>query len=334
MIKISENSIVYIVAPANFATGGPESLHQLHYSLIKLGIKSFMYYVLPTDKPDPVHDRFKKYSPLWTNVINDEEDNLLIVPEIYASLLLKYKRIRRSIYWLSVDNYFLSINRSRSEEFLKNMVKFVLGKEGRYSYFDNRKKFKAVIHLAQSYYALEFLKRKGVSKDLYFIHDYINDDFIKNGQEVDIDKKENLVLYNPAKGLEFTQKLMASTPDITWVPLQNLNRMEVIGLLSKAKIYIDFGNHPGMDRFPREAALMMCCVITGRLGSAKFYQDIPIPEKYKYESIDENIEEIRKTIRCALENYSNAVAEFKDYREDIMNQEQEQTAILKEIFSV
>ncbi|MCX7738527.1 MAG: hypothetical protein N2Z80_03840 [Hydrogenothermaceae bacterium] len=63
----------------------------------------------------------------------------------------------------------------------------------------------------------------------------------------------------------------------------------MIDILKKAKVYIDFGNHTGKDRIPREAAMLECCVITGRRGIAKYREDVPIPENYKIEDKVENI---------------------------------------------
>ena len=45
---------------------------------------------------------------------------------------------------------------------------------------------------------------------------------------------------------------------------------QVVDLMSESKVYIDFGNHPGKDRIPREAVINGCCVITGVRGSARF----------------------------------------------------------------
>ncbi len=40
--------------------------------------------------------------------------------------------------------------------------------------------------------------------------------------------------------------------------------------MRKAKLYIDFGYHPGKERMPREACLLDCCLIIGKDGSAKY----------------------------------------------------------------
>ena len=64
-----------------------------------------------------------------------------------------------------------------------------------------------------------------------------------------------------------------------------LSPEQVQAMLKKAKVYIDFGGHPGMDRIPREAALAGCIVVTNREGSAAFRQDVPIPSQYKIQRI-------------------------------------------------
>ena len=50
---------------------------------------------------------------------------------------------------------------------------------------------------------------------------------------------------------------------------------QIIQILSRSKIYIDFGFHPGVDHLPREAAILKNCIITNKEGSAiimKLYQ--------------------------------------------------------------
>ena len=88
-------------------------------------------------------------------------------------------------------------------------------------------------------------------------------------------------------------------------------------------LYIDFGNHPGKDRLPREVALNGCCVITGRRGAAKNDVDIPIPNGYKF---DENLvppQQIIDRIRYVLDNYETCVKEMNDYRKHILLEKEE-----------
>ena len=57
-LKITEGTIIYIMAPANIDTGGPHDLHQLGYELKNLGKKVFMYY-FPTNLKNPVHKNYR-----------------------------------------------------------------------------------------------------------------------------------------------------------------------------------------------------------------------------------------------------------------------------------
>ena len=76
---------------------------------------------------------------------------------------------------------------------------------------------------------------------------------------------------------------MALANDINWVPLQNMTRSELVNVMRVAKVFVDFGYHPGKDRLPRECAANGCCVITGMRGSANYFEDVPIPSKYKFD---------------------------------------------------
>ncbi|HOL22470.1 MAG TPA: hypothetical protein PLQ41_06420, partial [bacterium] len=120
--------------------------------------------------------------------------------------------------------------------------------------------------------------------------------------------------------------------NIKFVPLISMSRMQVIETLKKAKVYIDFGNHPGKDRIPREAAIMGCCVITGKRGSAAYFEDVPIPEKYKFEDKKENIPKIIERIRDCLENYNERYKDFDNYREIIRKEPEKFVEDMKKIF--
>ena len=186
-------------------------------------------------------------------------------------------------------------------------------------------------HLVQSFYAKQHLKNKGINK-LFFLSDYINKNFFKRNP--DNLKKENIVLYNPKKGLNFTSKLIKKTNDIKFIPIENMSRNEVISLMKKAKVYIDFGFHPGKDRLPREAAICNCCIIVGKKGSAKFQEDVPIPEEFKFERKVSNIPNILNKIKECLYNYETNVEKFRDYRSYIKKEYENFKKDLKNIFQI
>ena len=60
-INLSENSKIYLVCPANFATGGTEGIHQLAFKLQKLGFPRVFLFYLNTTQDNPVHPQFEKY---------------------------------------------------------------------------------------------------------------------------------------------------------------------------------------------------------------------------------------------------------------------------------
>lgn len=165
---------------------------------------------------------------------------------------------------------------------------------------------------------------------LFYLSEYLNEDFLKS--QTDLSHKQNIVVYNPKKGYSFTRKVIKRAKDIEFVPIINMTRQQVVETLQKAKVYIDFGNHPGKDRIPREAAILGCCVITGKRGSAAFYEDVPIPEEYKFDDKYENISEIINKVKDCFENFDNRYKDFDHYREVIKQEPQKFVEDLKKIF--
>ena len=130
-------------------------------------------------------------------------------------------------------------------------------------------------------------------------------------------------MYNPRKGQDFTDQLIAAAPDLHWAAIENMTPEQVQQLLAQAKVYIDFGTHPGKDRIPREAAISGCCVLTDRRGAAKFFKDVPIAERYKFADTAEEIPAILTRIRQVMRDYATAIQDFADYRAEIRQQRQQ-----------
>ena len=140
-------------------------------------------------------------------------------------------------------------------------------------------------------------------------------------------------MYNPKKGIEYTKKLILYATHIKWVPLENLSREQMSEVLQSAKVYIDFGNHPGKDRIPREAAISGCCVITGKRGSAGFYEDVPIPNELKFNEEKKKKKNICDRITDVFDNYGYYYGILSNYRTIIKNEEAKFDRDLKEVFS-
>lgn len=102
---------------------------------------------------------------------------------------------------------------------------------------------------------------------------------------------------------------------LQWVPIENKTPSEVVKLLLKSKVYVDFREHPGKDRFPGEAAICGCCIITGKKGSAGNPIDIPISENYKFENDEGQLDLIIEKARDILVSFDKRSQDFDDYRE-------------------
>ena len=137
--------------------------------------------------------------------------------------------------------------------------------------------------------------------------------------------RENVVLYNPVKGIEHTNEIINRCygSNFTFVKIENLTRTEIRDLALQSKVYIDFGHHPGKDRIPREMAACGCIVITGNEGTAQSDIDVPIgPRKFKMVDGKYNYESIKSQIESDMNNY---MAGFLDehqikYRMDIKSE--------------
>jgi len=356
-VKIYPNTKIFIACPANTATGGPELLHQLAYHLRKdLSIYAYMHYYNFNDRrfETPVHPEYQIYGNSYVTKLNEIEDNkknIIIVPEIRdgINLLQHFKNIRKGVWFLSVDNYYLSRLRKKdffiprainkitkiffgeplinfditSEEILKKLVE-------KCDYTKDPLLKLADFYMTNSYRGLKWFSDL---EPLYYLPDYyVNIRFIEESCKLNLNSKKNIVVYNPKKGYLFTKKIIKFADDIVFVPIENMTREEVINLLKKSKVYIDFGHFPGPERIPKEAAILGCCVITGKRGSAGFYEDVSIPNEYKFEDREENTPKIIDKIKDCFENYEERYKDFEYYREVIKNGPQKFIEDLKKIF--
>ena len=345
-LKIYKGSKIYVACPSGYKSGGPELLHQLCFNLKRhLGIESEMLYF--PKKLNPVHPEYASYNLPYTFQAEDDQKNILIVSEVAEalSLLPKYKNIRKGIWFMSVDFYYFSKVRKTHTFFLSRMLNWILKQFNKlplfdvfssqnlnklikkYDYHRDKLLLLADFYMSNTYRAIKWFNDL---KPMYYLSEYLHPEFLQT--KVDLSQKENIVVYNPQKGISFTRKIISLARSIKFIPIFNMTRSEVIKTLKKAKVYIDFGNHPGKDRLPREAAILGCCVITGKRGSAAFFEDVPIPEGYKFEDKEENIPKIIAKIKDCFENFEERYKDFEYYRKIIKEEPQRFVEDLKKIF--
>ncbi len=259
---------VVVCAPADRISGGPEVLHQLVDCLRSQKFDAAISY-MPCGQKHLTPEVYAHYdSPVVE--FSDERDTLFVVPEVATRMARQVSRGTVAVWWLSVDNYFGARKESAIRDLLTRLSSLRWARVPLWRLHNH-------LHFAQSEYAFRFLERHGVASKR--LTDYLNSSHATIS--ISDNAKEDIVAYNPLKGKSRTNALIAANPDINFIPIQGMTPIEVAALLRRAKLYIDFGHHPGKDRLPREAAAAGCCVITNTRGSAGFAEDVPSPEAYK-----------------------------------------------------
>lgn len=310
---------VHVLCPASSVTGGPEALHQLVDAGQQLGYDMAMVY-LPEDDPDPTPEVFRMYRPRVAREIVDSPDSVVVVPETGTLQLLEWRHATRALWWLSVEHFLMRAEALRqARQAARSPLDFV---------FDPRF---GVVHLAQSEYARQWVARKleeagapgeGPQAPLHLLTDYVRDEIVERARRLRGGPREDIVAYNPKKGLEFTRQLMAAAPPgIQWVAIENMSPAEVAQLLARAKVYIDFGPHPGRDRIPREAVLCGAIVITNTQGSAGNAVDVPLPAGYKFDERHPlTVPLVLQRIQQALDQHALLAPQFEPCRRWIEDQ--------------
>jgi len=355
---VYDDSIIYIVSPPNAATGGPEALHQVAFFLRKhYKDRVFMHY-LPSNTDKPIHPHYTKFNIPYSRKIEDNKKNIIIVPEVIncLTILENFKHIRKAIWWLSTDNFPLSIWMGYDKNpFFKRVLRriglILLSKQ----IFDFKEIFyrnnedvtisfgrqfkeypwlsKVDVHLANADYTFQTLKNTVDldSPPVQMLNEFIGEQFVND--DVKLEEKKNLVAYNPLKGIAFHKKLIKACPEVKFVPITGMLPEQVQALLKSAKVYIDFGTHPGRERIPREAASQFCCVIVGMRGSAGYEKDVAVPNEYKFRASD-SLENIKAVIQNCFDNYKEVIDDFSEYREIIKNDKMLFEKRLSKLFSL
>lgn len=285
---------IYIYTPQGFETGGIELLHQLCHELNNHeDINAYIWH----DRSVVISETYKQYGNSGVVTECPPKGSVLIFPESWVRKANepRYKDYQKVIYFMSVYYYEANIPKDQYLKFPEN-----------------------TIFLSQSWYAYWYLQGKHIES--IYVTDYLNDEYMT----ADLSKpRKRQIVYNPKKGLEVTKRIMAELPDEKFIPIVNMTVSKIKSLMEESMLYIDFGNHPGKDRIPREAAMCGCCVITNREGSAAYYEDVAIPNEYRIDMTCENsLDEAVRMIEYCLNHYDDYLlsADFMEYRFRIIDE--------------
>ena len=296
-----------ILCKGDSVTGGSELVHQLCHELSNLNLKAAICYY-PFHNNYTIPNEYSIYDVEQCH-LEDNYENIIILPEVSTKYAWKIKKSKIGVWWLSVDNYY----RKKRDNVFKDQIK----------YFKDLIRLrlmpiflmKKYLHFVQSQFAFEHLKDHNLTSNL--LSDYLNPVHFKEHNTI----KEDIILYNPVKGKKITQKLIDDNKDFNFIALEKLTNKQVQKLFQRAKLYIDFGNHPGKDRMPREAVVANCCIITGIRGSAKNNIDIPILSKYKFNDHDAIDNKLFRTLVIDIfSKFEINLNNFTTYKKNIINE--------------
>jgi hypothetical protein len=257
-------------------TGGPEAIHQAARAFTDAGLPSDIAYYgnggriavrdgrLECTAPDfnPCPEAYAGYGAVTCTTALLRPHHLLVLPEVLVGSAHAFGRARVAIWWLSVDN--------AAEAAGEPAVRAALAD-------------RSLLHLHQSAYAEDFLRRGGVTTSL-LLGDHTTAEFTEHSPAGP--GEERSVAYNPAKGADISSAFFADQPHLVQVPIRGMSRSETAEVLRRTLLYVDFGHLPGKDRLPREAAASGCVVFVRARGAGLFPDDFPVPDFFRFTEDD------------------------------------------------
>lgn len=339
MINISSQTKIYIIAPGNLVSGGPEALHQLYFYMDNLGYDVYMCYY----DGGKIADRYKIYNVtkfIELAQIEDNESHVIIVPEKLTYLLKNFDKIRKCIWWLGIKLY------DGRETMPRNFVArlksllididykiYLIFKFSLYQYF---KESKYIIqcndyNLCGSKYAYDWVNRR--YKNVKLFVEPISVEFLKKGLATNLNSqsRKDTVLYNPSK-YSSVQATLISRSKFEYIPIKNLNISEMIELFREAKLYVDFGEFGGPERLPKETVYNGTLLLVANHNAAKNDFDIAIPHQYKIDT--SNVVDVEIKIKEMLDNYNKIIEDFGFFRDKINSLEINFVNTIKVIFNM
>jgi len=317
---------VVIFSPAAI-TGGTEALHQLAFTINNLGGDAKIAYfdggsncnivdnVITCDNPPRTSlVAYEKYEPAIFDKLNITNQTLLIFPEIMTPFANSCNFPTVAIWWLSVDNAIIWNSNLKYDSYKQKLF----DKEG-------------LINFYQSEYAKLFLIESN-AKIVIPLFDYINPTFIGH-HPTPADSKKFISIF-PKKGKEIADIFLSSANDLNFKLIQDMSADEVALALQESIIYIDFGNHPGKDRVPRESIASDAIIFVNKQGAASNYSDYPLDDYFKFSLDDIQSGLLLEKIYSALKNPSEYLARQAYFKQKIALEQSEFEHQVKSFFYI
>ncbi|GAB3300328.1 hypothetical protein GCM10027451_02490 [Geodermatophilus aquaeductus] len=266
-------------------TGGPEAIHQASQVLNQQGVRSDILYLgeanvtiangrVTTTPPadNPCLRVYEQYEPRVCTGALLRRHHLFVLPEVYASSHRALAGASVAVWWLSVDNVHVTHNPVELRALMAAT---------------------SLRHFHQSEYAADFLRGHGVRTSMP-LFDYTTPEFTSH--EPQGPGPEAGIAYNPVKGADLSAAFFAGHPEHRAVPIQGMTKAQIVDLLRRTSVYVDFGHLPGKDRLPREAAVSGSIVFVRRAGAGLFAEDFPVPDFFRFDDADVHSGELARRV--------------------------------------
>jgi hypothetical protein len=293
----------------NAVTGGPEAQHQLVDTLVHQGCDASILY-WPPDGSWDVPDCYRTYETPVVRLAEMKAGSVVVLPETMVGLARHFSTHRLFIWWLSVDNY---LGRVADSSYGRLLQRATHGLHTRRS-AEGMKPLEGVKiegHLAQSWYATQFLGARGLAS--MPLSDYTSTNATPRSAVPNV-KSQLRVALNGNKGVRLAERFIELDRHNTYTFIRNFSRQEVSELLANVDVYIDFGTHPGKDRLPREAANAGCVVFVRRAGAAINDVDVPLPKGFKFDDDRRSQRGLVETLGHCRSNFSDSYDAQDTYR--------------------
>lgn len=336
------------VACAYSKTGGTKTLHQMANKIQDIGHEVYIVYYSN-------YEIFKSHEVLYdwclcqsTDNIEDISENIIIAPESMTYALVPYSRLRKTIFWLSLDFYFWTIPHDKVIEkmrlysyprFLYPLAYLHLRDTFVKKEIISVSEFPKLYHLYNCEYVRRFLCNHGVSdSNMHYLCGPIEDTFSNKPKETLIDNKRDIISYNTNRDKvimkqlnEVLTQIRVRRTDIKLIPIEKMSRKEVENTLIASKLFLDLGSFPGPERIPREAVLAYANLLVMDNGAAANEVDYPISKSYKLNHLSNK--EIAIRAIDMVEKYQSHIDDFNDFRHKVIKQRTDFEKDIGEIFS-
>ena len=321
MVPVFEDVLLFC---PEVKTGGPEAMHQLAHQIVRHGGNAHMVYYAPFSRAEldgdilrchaeasPMLDHFAQYRPRVLREARLGPDTMVIMPEPLSKLAsVRDARYQRGLWWLSLDN---AIPQNPG----------LLDAEYRQEFFSDG----GLTHFYQSDYTRTFLQ-SGAAGCYHALSDYTDLAFIHHSQIASANRpaseRANRICFFPNKGADLAVRFIEGRDTlrqpVEFMPIKDLTKTQVRDTLFGARIYIDFGHHPGKDRVPREAAIAGAVVLLHAAGAARHYLDHPLPAAYRFTDADLVSGALHRKIDTILDQIDTHFAAQRLYRDTILHE--------------